>query len=46
MDENDPRVVDLAEKIKQEVSSLIRTRLEVRNKMNNEIRSLRTKTAD
>ena len=44
MDENDPRVVDLAEKIKQEVSSLIRTRLEVRNKMNNEIRSLRTKS--
>lgn len=44
MDENDPRVVDLAEKIKQEVSSLIRTRLEVRNKMNNEIQSLRTKS--
>ncbi len=44
MDENDPRVVDLAEKIKQEVSSLIRTRLEVRNKMNKEIQSLRTKS--
>lgn len=44
MDENDPRVVDLAEKIKQEVSSLIRTRLEVRNKMNNEIQSLQTKS--
>ncbi|HEM6591425.1 ATP-binding protein [Streptococcus suis] len=44
MDENDPRVVDLAKKIKQEVSSLIRTRLEVRNKMNNEIQSLRTKS--
>lgn len=44
MDENDPRVVDLAEKIKQEVSSLIRTRLEVRNKMNNEIQSLRTRS--
>ena len=36
--------MDLAEKIKQEVSSLIRTRLEVRNKMNNEIQSLRTKS--
>ncbi|WP_274656804.1 ATP-binding protein [Streptococcus equinus] len=44
MDENDPRVVDLAEKIKQEVSSLIRTRSEVRNKMNNKIQSLRTKS--